>query len=195
MGRYSSYGIATCYAIPLKDLENIIKRHLWGKSIADFNPEDLRKFYPEEVYEIIKTNTYVVILLKDCYNGTDIYSLLKDFSTITPHKRQLTPEIVEEIGNLIKDKPILDVMELAKKGEYEGFQTLDLPEYLYWTLIPVGDKQIYSHTMVKGILIGYSYDKTDTEDDTEPYTFLTKLLRYRLKENPLAPTLLAFLSV
>ncbi len=195
MGRYSSYGIATFYAIPLADLESVIKRHLYGKSIEDFNPEDLRSLYPANVYDILKTETSVVILLKDCYNGSDIFSLVKDFATITPHKRQLSPEIVEGIGQVINDKPMKDVMELAKSQKYEGFQILDLPEYLYWTPVPVGDKQVYSRTRVWGILIGYSYDKTETEDDTEPYTFLTKLLRYRLKDNPLAPTLLAFLSV
>ncbi len=195
MGRYSSYGIATLYAIPLADLDSVIKRHLYGKSIEDFNPDDLRALYPENIYDIHKTEDYVFILLKDCYNGSDIFSLLKDFAAITPHKRQLSPEILEGIGKAIHDKPMNDVMKLAESQEYEGFQTLDLPEYLYWTPIPVGDKQVYSRTMVRGIMIGYSYDKTETEDDTEPYTFLTRLLRYRLKENPLAPTLLAFLSV
>ncbi len=195
MGRYTSYGIATSYIIPLKDLENSIKNDLWGKSIDDFHYEDLYSLFPEDVYEIHQLEKYVIVLLKDCYNGTEIYSLLKDFSTITPYKRQLSAKVVEEIGQLIKDKPFKYVMELAEKGEYEAFQAIDIPYYLYWTRIPIGDKCVYSRTMVKGILIGYSYDKTITEDDTEPYAFLTSLLRYRLKENPLAPTLLAYLSV
>ncbi len=110
MGRYSSYGIATFYAIPLEDLESVIKRHLYGKSIEDFNPEDLRSLYPEDVYDILKTETSVVILLKDCYNGSDIFSLVKDFAAITPHKRQLSPEIVEGIGHAINDKPLKDVI-------------------------------------------------------------------------------------
>lgn len=72
---------------------------------------------------------------------------------------------------------------------------MDLPYYLYYTPVPIGDKKVYARTMVKGILINYDYSKTDTEDDTEPYRFLTSLLRYRLKDNPLSPTLLAYLSV
>lgn len=195
MGRYSSYGIATLYAIPLKDLEDTIKRRIYGKSIADFNIQDLRAIYPEEVYDIDKTEKTIMISLKDKFNGSDIYSLLKDFSMIAPNKCQLTPEIADEVGVLIKDKTLEEVMELAKKREYDCFQTIDLPYYLYYTPVPIGDKRVYARTMVEGILINYSYSKTDTEDDTEPYCFLTSLLRYRLKENPLSPTLLAYLSV
>lgn len=195
MGRYASYGIATEYVIPINALDQEIRRTFYGKSIEDLNLEDLRALYPEEVYDIVKTDEYILVSLKECYDGTDIWSLLKDFSAITPHKRQLSPEVVEKIGRLIKDKPLEEVMELAERKEYEGFQLLDLPSYLYWTPIPVGDKEVYSRTKVEGITIGYSYAKTSTEDDTEPYAFLSKLLRYRLKDNPLSPTLLAFLSV
>ncbi|MDE7345562.1 MAG: hypothetical protein K2N48_02340 [Muribaculaceae bacterium] len=195
MGRYSCYGIATLIAISLKDLDNTIKKSLWGKTINDFRLKDLYSSYPEDIYEIYQTDTAIIILIKDCFNGTDIYSLLKDFSTISPDKRQLTPEIVEEIGEIIKDKPIKEVMALAERKEYEGFQTFDLPGYLYWTQIPIEDKVIYTRATVKGIMIGCNYAKIVTEDDTEPYQFLTTLLRYRLKANPLSSTLLAFLSV
>lgn len=195
MGRYTSYGIATLYAIPLKDLEETIKRRIWNKSIADFNPEDLRVYYPEEVYDIEMTETAIMIQLKDKFNGCDIYSLLKDFSIISPYKDQLYPEIADEIGKEIKDKSLDEVMQLAKEGEYECFQTIELPYYLYYTPVPIGDKRVYARTMVMGILMAYSYSKTNTEDDTEPYEFLTSLLRYRLKDNPLSPSLLAYLSV
>ena len=141
------------------------------------------------------TDTAIMIQLKDKFNGSDIYSLLKDFSMISPHKNQLYPEIADEIGKEIKDKSLDEVMQLAKEGKYECFQTIDLPYYLYYTPVPIGAKRVYARTMVKGILMAYSYSKTDTEDDSEPYEFLTSLLRYRLKENPLSPTLLAYLSV
>ena len=195
MGRYSSYGIATLYAIPLEDLDNTIKRRIYGKSIADLNIQDLRAIYPEEVYDIDITEKTIVISLKDKFNGSDIYSLLKDFSLIAPNKDLLTPEIADEIGAVIKDRPLDEVMDLAEKGKFYGFQEMDLPYYLYYTPVPIGDKKVYARTMVKGVLINYDYSKTDTEDDTEPYRFLTSLLRYRLKENPLSPTLLAYLSV
>ena len=42
---------------------------------------------------------------------------------------------------------------------------------------------IYAQTMLCGILIAYSYSNTDTEYNTEPYNFLTSILRYRLKDN------------
>ncbi|MDE5976237.1 MAG: hypothetical protein K2G69_06795 [Muribaculaceae bacterium] len=195
MGRYSSYGIATSYIIPLKELEKTIKNQLWGKSLSDFNPEDLRSLYPENIYEIHHSESYILITLKDEINGTDIYSLLKDFSFITPTKHQLTPEKVEEIGEIIKGKPISEVLEFAEKKLYEGFQLLELPYYLYTTPVPVGDKKVYTNTEIKGIMIGFSYAKVMTEDATEPYQFLTYLLRYRLKENPLSPALLAYLTV
>lgn len=136
-----------------------------------------------------------MISLKDKFNGSDIYSLLKDFSLIAPNKDLLTPEIADEIGAVIKDRPLEEVMDLAEEGQFYGFQKMDLPYYLYYTPVPIGDKKVYARTMVKGILINYDYSKTDTEDDTEPYRFLTSLLRYRLKDNPLSPTLLAYLSV
>lgn len=195
MGRYASYGIATCYAIPLKELDRAIRRRLYGKSIEDFNPEELRALYPENIYDIHKTDSYVIILMRECYTGNAIFSLLKDFSSITPYTHQLSPEIIEEIGLKLKDRSREEVMKLAESREYEGFQPMDIPEYLYWTQIPIGDQVVYSRTMVRGILIGFSYDKTETEDATEPYAFLTELLRYRLKENPLSPALLAYLSV
>ena len=195
MGRYSSYGIATLYAIPLRDLSNEIKRVLWGKSIEDFNPEDLRTLYPEDVYDIQTNEEEILISLKDKYNGSDIFSLIKDFATVSPNKNQLSSDILEAIHELIRDKTIKQVVELAEKKMYEGFQELDLPYYLYWTPIPVGNKVVYTRTMVKGIMIGFHYAKVDTEDATEPYSFLTSLLRYRLRNNPLSPTLLAYLSV
>ena len=195
MGRYSSYGIATLYAIPLRDLSNEIKRVLWGKSIEDFNPEDLRTLYPEDVYDIQTNEEEILISLKDKYNGSYIFSLIKDFATVSPNKNQLSSDILEAIHELIRDKTIKQVVELAEKKMYEGFQELDLPYYLYWTPIPVGNKVVYTRTMVKGIMIGFHYAKVDTEDATEPYSFLTSLLRYRLRNNPLSPTLLAYLSV
>ena len=195
MGRYSSYGIATLYVIPIQDMEAAIKRKVAGKTIADFKVEDLYTVYPKEVYDIEQTEDCVRIELKECYTGTDIMSLLKDFATITPYKNQLRPKDIEEIGEKIEGKAIKDVLALAQKREYYGFQDLDLPYYLYWTMVPIGDKWVYTRTMVKGIMIGCDYSKTDTEDDTEPYRFLTDLLRYRLKENPLSATLLAYLSV
>lgn len=195
MGRYTSYGIATLYVIPLKDMEATIRRRLTGKTIADFNVEDLYTIYPKGVYDIVQTEDSVRIELKECYTGTDIMSLLKDFATITPYKNQLKPESIEEIGQKIEGRSMKDVLALAQKQEYYGFQDLDLPYYLYWTKVPIGDNWVYAKTMVKGIMIGYGYSKTDTEDDTDPYRFLTGLLRYRLKENPLSATLLAYLSV
>ena len=195
MGRYSSYGIATVYALPINELCGSLNYRVKEESIADFCINSLRTLYPEDIYEISQTDTHLVISLKDNINGSDIYRLLKDFASITPNKNQLTPEIVEEIGDIIKDKPLKEVMELAEKKEYDGFQPLKLPEYLYWSPIPVDDRVVYTPTMVKGIMIGYSYNKIITEDDTEPFQFLTMLLRYRLKENPLSPALLAYLSV
>ena len=53
------------------------------------------------------TDTAIMIQLKDKFNGSDIYSLLKDFSMISPHKNQLYPEIADEIGKEIKDKPLM----------------------------------------------------------------------------------------
>ena len=114
---------------------------------------------------------------------------------IAPNKDLLTPEIADEIGAVIKDRPLDEVMDLAEKGKFYGFQKMNLPYYLYYTPVPIGDKKVCTRTMVQGLLINYDYSKTDTEDDTEPYRFLTSLLRYRLKENPLSPTLLAYLSV
>ena len=195
MGRYSSYGIATIFVIPLDDLDDAIKSSLYGKTIADLNIQDLSATFPKEVYDIDKTEKAIVITLKERFNGNDIYSLLKDFSMISPNKGQLSPEVADEIGNVIKDKPLEEVMKLAEKGNFECFQTFKLPYYLYYTPIQISDKRIYVRTMVHGILIAYSYSKTITEDDTVPYDFLTSLLRYRLKENPLSPTLLAYLSV
>lgn len=151
MGRYSSYGIATFYAIPLKDLEEEINRQLPGKSVADYNPEDLYSLYPEEVYDILLNEDYIFIKIKDCYNGTDIFSLLKDFSTITPYKDQLSPKILVEIGDLIKGKPIVEVLEVASRREYVGFQTFNM---LYWTLVPIGDKRICILTRERGFVIG-----------------------------------------
>ncbi len=195
MGRYSSYGIATFYALPLDDLCSSLKYRVKKESIADFCINALRTLYPEDIYEISQTDTHLVISLRNDVDGSDIYRLLKDFAAIIPNKNQLTPGIVEEIGGLIKDKPLKEVMELAERKEYEGFQAFKLPEYLYWSPVPVGDRMVYSATMVRGIMIGYSYSKIITEDDTEPFQFLTMLLRYRLKENPLSPALLAYLSV
>ena len=195
MGRYTSYGIATHYAIPLQEMESAIKRRVTGKTIADFNVEDLYKIYPKEVYDIEQTEDCITIQLKECYTGTDILSLLKDFASITPYKDQLKPEDIMEIGEKIDGKAIKDVLDLAEQKKYYGFQDLHLPYYLYWTMVPIGDKWVYTNTTVKGIVIGYDYSKTETEDDTEPYQFLTELLRYRLKENPISNTLLAYLSV
>ena len=195
MGRYSSYGIATLYGIPLNKLEERIRREAYGKTLDDLNLDGLRIYYPENIYDIRKTESAIYISLKESFTGNEISSLLKDFAEIAPNKDLLSPEEADKIGEVIKDKPLDEVMELAERGKFYGFQTISLPYYLYYTPVIIGDKKVYTPTMVKGFLINYDYSKTDTEDDTQPYRFLTELLRYRLKENPLAPTLLAYLSV
>ncbi|MDE6741912.1 MAG: hypothetical protein K2J58_06230 [Muribaculaceae bacterium] len=55
-----------------------------------------------------------MISLKDKFNGSDIYSMREDFSLIAPNKDPLTPEIADEIGAVIKDRPLDEVMALAK---------------------------------------------------------------------------------
>lgn len=195
MGRYSSYGIATLYGIPLNELEERIRREAYGKTLDDLNLDGLRTYYPENIYDIRKTESAIYISLKESFTGNEISSLLKDFAEIAPNQDLLSPEEADKIGEVIKDKPLDEVMELAERGKFYGFQTISLPYYLYDTPVIIGDKKVYTPTMVDGFLINYDYSKTNTEDDTQPYRFLTELLRYRLKENPLAPTLLAYLSV
>lgn len=195
MGRYSSYGIATSYVIPYEDLVKAINKKPLLKSGSDFDLQMLRTQYPEEVYDITRNADCIVISLKERYNGTDIYSLLKDFSAITPYPSQLSLDELQEIGAIIKDQPISVVLELADRNRHEGFQKFSLPYYLYRTPVQIEDVTIYPRAEVNGILIGISYTKMVVEDDTEPFRFLTTLLRYRLQSNPLAPTLLAFLSV
>lgn len=190
MGRYASYGIVTSFRISLSRLDRAIQYHFFNKSLKDFDLNAVVSQFPLDLYDVNQSEDYLTFNLKDTIKSSDIAKLMRDFFRIYPHKFKDTEDLCEKLSGMT----IEEMNDFARQNQEEHFHSFILYGYLYSMRIEVGGQVFYTATDVQGFTICCSYDKIVAEDDTEPFGFITELLRYRLRENPLAKTLLSFLS-
>lgn len=190
MGRYASYGIVTTFRISLSRLDKAIRSRFPNKSLKDCDLGTVISQFPLDLYDVRLSDDYLTFDLKDTIKATDIVNLMRDFFRIYPHKFEDTEELCERLAGMT----IEEMKDFARQKEEEHFNFFVLYGYLYRMKVEVDGYFFYIATDVCGFKIVCSYDKIVAEDDTEPFGFITELLRYRLLENPLSKTLLSFLS-
>ncbi len=194
MGRYTGYGIVTSFYISRESLDESIRRKMYNKKLSDYEadlPELLKKQMPE-IYDLTIDDNWYEFRLKDYITMKDIVGIASEFFKIFPREISgETPEILESFKEMSVEKAMEEVKDGA--GGF-NFHYFCLPYYLYAMPVTIEGKELYPDTNVSGFELYTSDFNTSTENDLEPYDFLTQLIRYRLKEHPLADSLLAYLT-
>lgn len=190
MGRYASYGIIDTFRISLDSLDREIHRNIWGKSLKDFGLEEILSQLPLNIYDVEESEGSISFRLKDTITSKEIVGVMDDFFKIFPYKIKGIELILEKLSSMTME----ELRSFARRREEENFQDFSLYGEWYSRPVKIDHHILYPNTDVKGFMIYSSCSKMVVEDDIEPFNFLTELLRYRLKENPLADTLISFLS-
>lgn len=163
---------------------------MWGKSLKDYDMDIIISQFPTNLYEIKQSDDFMSFRLKDSISSKEIVSVMSDFFRIFPRQIKDGDLLLGKLEAMTMD----ELRKFAKLRSEENFQHFSLYGMWYGMKIEIDGHYLYPDTDIEGFLICQSYGKMIVEDDIAPFNFLTDLLRYRLHENPLANTLISFLS-
>lgn len=195
MGRYISTGIVFQYRFSKTEIEQQYERRYWKKKpFSELRQEIISQLFPG-IYDHEEDDDYLYVYLSDSVKAEDIITTMKAYHSLIGMGKDEADEM-ERVVEKLKGKTLNDVYKIAQERESYLFYDTELGysySYYAYPLVLEGEKRFYS-AHVSIITIEASSAKTVTEDDLLSYDFFTELLRYRMKSDKLADSMIIFLS-
>lgn len=195
MGQYISTGIVYYYLFEKSEVEREYERLCWKKKpFSELKQEIINQMFPE-IYDFVEDKDYIMFCLSDSLRGGDFVSTIQTYYSLFGKTVDNNKDI-KEMTDCLKGKTIKEAYEIAKNN------TL----YLFWEMIIGYNRGFYAYPLVIDgvrsfykarasiLMINSSPVKTITEDSLLSYDFFTELLRYRMKPDKLADSMLIFLT-
>ena len=195
MGRYISTGIVYFYLFEKSEVERAYERCSWKKKpFSEFKQDIINQLFPE-IYDYWEDENVIFFYLSDSLRGDDIASILQAYYSLFGENVDNNKHI-KEIPDLLNGKTIKEAYEIAKNKPLRLYREITIG-YNYgfyaYPLVIDGFRTFYK-VRASILMIDSSSAKTITEDSLISYDFFTELLRYRLKPDKLADSMLIFLS-
>ena len=195
MGRYISTGIVYFYLFVKSDVEREYeKRHRKKKPFSEFKQEIIDQLFPQ-IYDYIEDEDIIFFCLSDSLRGDDFVSTIQAYYSLFGDNVDNNSDI-KEITECLKGKTIKDAYEIAKNNKLRLFWEMIIGYNYGFYAYPLVIDGVRSFYKVRAsiIIIDCSPVKTITEDGLLSYDFFTELLRYRMKPDKLADSMLIFLT-
>ena len=195
MGHYISTGIVFQYRFSKKEVEQQYERSFWkNKPFSDLKQAIIDQLFPD-IYDYEEDDDYLYVFLSDSVKVVDIVTTMKAYYSLVGIGKEKSKEMNRVIERL-KGKKLNEVYQIAQ--ERTSFLLYDTElgysfSYYAYPLLLEGKKCFYSvHASI--LTIDSSSSKTMTEDVLLSYDFFTDLLRYRMRPDKLADSMIIFLS-
>lgn len=196
MGRYISTGIIFQYRFSKMEIEKHYEQHYRErKSFGKIKQEIIDQLFPE-IYNYKEDDDYLYVFLSDLVNADDLITTIRKYYSLVGINENNSADL-EEVCEKLKGKTIEEAYDLAKEKSLHLFWESDLGFIFAYYAYPlvIGGKKTFYPVHASVAMIDSSPVKTATEDDLQSYDFFTDLLRYRMKPDKLADTMLIFLSL
>ena len=195
MGRFISTGIVYQYVFKKSDIEETYQREFWKKvTFSELREEIIEQMFPE-IYTCDEDDDFIWFTLSDILSADDILSVMRTFYSFQGDGTECSEDFAE-LCDKLKGKTVADAFLYSKEKSSYLFQYMGMGYiYQYYAYpLTLSGKRFFNKVHVSVIMIEMSSAKTATEDDLLSYDFFTDLLRYRLKPEKLADSMLVFLS-
>lgn len=190
MGQYSSYGIVHSFSISKESLNQRIRNKFFTKSLDNFGIDVITNQMPD-IYDVFLDDENINFKLKESFGPNDLANLIEDFFKILPYKPY---DEINELTDLIRKSDPESIYNLAKSRTFYNFVDFRLYGIWYGMRIMIDGENFYPNTDVSGFMLYQSESKTVTENPLTTYDFMSDLLRYKLNPNPMAESMICFLS-
>lgn len=195
MGRYISTGIVFQYCFSKTEVEKQYERCFWKKKpFSELKQGIINQLFPD-IYDHEEDDDYLYVYLSDSLKVEDFITTMKSYYSLVGMDKEESEEMGKVIERL-KGKKLEDVYTIAQKRESYLLYNTELGycySYYAYPLVIEGEKRFVS-VHVSIVTIDSSSVKTSTEDDLASYDFFTDLLRYRMKPDKLADSMIIYLS-
>ena len=186
MGRYICTGIIYQYGFAKSSFRRIDSQDVKQQLISQLFPV---------IYDFWEDESYFYFVLSSKVSVSDIVSLMKTYFSLRWQGKEEREELARVL-QLLNGKTMTEAYGLAKEKQSYLFQSDELGySYAYYAIPLVfnGERRFYP-VHIWCMMIENSSAKTTTEDYLLSYDFFTDLLRYRMKPERLADTMLIYLS-
>ena len=195
MGRYISTGIVFQYRFSKTEVEQQYEiRFRKKKPFSELKQDIIDQLFPD-IYDYEENDDYLYIYLSDSIKVEDLITTMKSYYSLVGMGEYESEEMDKVIESL-KGKNLNDAYSIAQERVLYLFYDTELGyNYAYYAypLELEGEKSLFTvHLSI--VTIYTSSAKTSTEDDLESYDLFTDLLRYRMKPDKLADSMIIFLS-
>ena len=195
MGRYISTGIVFQYRFSKTEVEQQYERRFRKKKpFSELKQDIIDQLFPD-IYDYEENDDYLYIYLSDSIKVEDLITTMKSYYSLVGMGEYESEEMDKVIESL-KGKNLNDAYSIAQERVLYLFYDTELGyNYAYYAypLELEGEKSLFTvHLSI--VTIYTSSAKTSTEDDLESYDLFTDLLRYRMKPDKLADSMIIFLS-
>ena len=194
MGRYISTGIVYMYAFNKAKVEKEYSSKFGKTPFSKIKPLIIDQLFPE-LYEQYENDEHFFLSLSKSIRGEDIASLMKAYFSLVGDKEDIF-DTMEKLAEAMKGLNADQVYLFAGEVTEPFFSQVNLgtsyPTYMI-PLVVNGKRHFFTASLLL-IKIDNASSKTDTEDDIESYDFFTDLLRYRMKPEKLADSMIIYLS-
>lgn len=194
MGRYISTGIVYQYCFSKSEVERQYENIHWEKkSFSEIKQQIINQLFPE-IYDYEEDESNLYIYLSDSLHAEDLVSTMKAYCSLARMSNDKMKEI-ESIGVLLQGRTMNEAYKYAEEKPSCLFHRMELGTGSYYACPLSIDGQVnFYRVHASIIMIDSSSAKTMTEDDLLSYDFFTDLLRYRMKPDKLADSMIIFLS-
>ena len=193
MGRYISTGIVFQYRFSKTEVEQQYERRFRKKKpFSELKQDIIDQLFPD-IYDYEENDDYLYIYLSDSIKVEDLITTMKSYYSLVGMGEYESEEMDKVIESL-KGKNLNDAYSIAQERVLYLFYDTELGyNYAYYAypLELEGEKSLFTvHLSI--VTIYTSSAKTSTEDDLESYDLFTDLLRYRMKPDKLADSMIIF---
>ena len=195
MGRYISTGIVFQYRFSKTEVEQRYERCFRKKKpFSELKREIINQLFPD-IYDHEEDDGYLYVFLSDSVKVVDIITTMKAYYSLVGMGKEESKEM-ERVIERLEGKTLIEVYHIAQERTSCLFYDTELGysySYYAYPLLLEGEKNFYS-VYASIITIDTSSSKTMSEDVLLSYDFFTDLLRYRMKPDKLADSMIIFLS-
>ena len=156
--------------------------------------EIINQLFPD-IYDYKENDKYISFTLSDSVKSSDLIQCIKTYHSLVGIGEDRAKKL-EELCQQLEGKTIYEAYEYSDKNPSYLFQSEKLGYnhgYYAYPLVVNGER-FFCCVYTSIIMIDSSSAKTVTEDDLLSYDFFTDLLRYRMRPNRLADSMIVFLS-
>ena len=195
MGRYISTGIVYQYCFSKKEVERQYEQLFWKKKpFKEMRRTIIDQLFPE-IYNCKEDEEYLYVYLSDSLQMDDLISVMEAYFSIVGLNKEAVMEF-ESIKEKLEKATVKEAYDFAGGKPSYLFQEMELGSYGSYYAYPliIDEEKLFYNARISTIMIDSSSAKTITEDDLLSYDLFTELLRYRMRPNKLANSMIIFLS-